>query len=331
MPEQASTVAAEVDNLYWFIHIVCVIFFIIITAGTMYFAFKYQGKGPIQRTIHFTHNLYLEITWTLIPTIIIFFMFIWGFELFIRLYKAPANAMEVRVIGQRWNWSFYYPQTGKQSSELVVPTGKPVKLIITSNDVLHSVFIPDFRVKIDAVPNRYTSLWFEALITEENKEGIHDMYCAEYCGKDHSKMYSLVKVVSPAEFTTWVNDVQPRMGKDLYTALGCNSCHTLDGTKPPGGGPSWKGLYDIETRALEKNKTRGVDRNYLEDSIKNPQMDVVPGYEGVTMPGFAHVKEAEIQNLITFILEQSERGKKELEELKKQLPAEEKSKEETKK
>ena len=314
LPEARSVIADEVDSLYWFIHWLCVFFGLIIIVGTVILALKFKKKGKTGITPGIHHNTALEVFWTAVPTFLIFAIFIWGFLIYMHFAKAPEDAFEVRVRAWQWGWEFVYP-TGKVSEDLVVPEGKPVKLLMNSNDVIHSLFIPDFRVKWDVIPNRYTSIWFEAKPLREGESQFEsDIYCTEYCGKDHSRMNRRVRVITAKDFDTWVNDVPDRPGKLLVSANGynCVSCHSLDGSEnPAAGGPTWKDLYGKE-RQLTNGETVIADENYLLTSMNCPNCQVVKGFESVPMSNFSHLKEGEKQNIINYIMAFSEKGRAKL-------------------
>ena len=302
LPPAASTIAPEVDALFYFMYWASAVFFVIITIGTIYFAVRYKRKpGEKSRlTLGFTHNTGLELLWSIIPAIIFMVIFFWGAKLYLKLYIIPADAMEVRVTAQQWNWLFTYPGGGK-SDKLVVPNGKPVKLLLSSVDVIHSFFIPDFRVKMDALPNRYTSMWFQS-----DHDGVYDFYCAEYCGQQHSKMVGTVSVVSETEYAKWIEEISVTPPGDvLYKRFGCNTCHSLDGTT--GNGPSFKNIFG-KKEELEDGTLQLVDDNYLRESILEPKAKVLKGFEPV-MPTFQDtVNQEELDALIDFIKSLTENG-----------------------
>ncbi|MCH2137909.1 MAG: cytochrome c oxidase subunit II [Phycisphaerales bacterium] len=317
MPESASTVAPMVDGLMDFINIVCYIFFALVVAALFYFAIKYRQRegdytfdsdGP-------THNMALEITWTGIPTIIVIVMFWLGMQTYMDLRTAPANSYDVNVTAQKWSWTFQHPEFAvTEANELTVPANRPVRLIMASQDVLHSLYVPAFRVKQDVVPGRYTSLWFEA-----TEPGTYQLYCAEYCGKDHSLMLATVHVLPWDEYQTKMGKLA-REYEDipdsqlpayainrLYNR--CASCHSLDGSS--GTGPSFKGLWDRTvngTTEFTNGQSVGdlsgpggeyeLAENYIRSSIVQPQRHVVQGFTGA-MPSFqGQLKERQIDALV---------------------------------
>ena len=303
MPIQASEHAAKVDNLYLFIFLLTSAFFVLICYLTVLFAWKYKRKKEGVLTINFQHNLALELVWSIIPLILVIGIFFWSFNDYAAASVAPNDALEIHVTGKKWNWTFEYPDGTRSIRSLHVPVNKPVRLIMTSEDVLHAFFIPSLRIKQDVVPGRYVDLNFTATIP-----GKHHVFCAEYCGRDHSGMLGDLFVDSPAKYAEWLEKgdeelykMKPSdLGKMVWEMKGCNSCHTLDGTK--GEGPSFKALFG-KTEKFRDGSTAVVDENYIRESILNPQAKVVAGYEPV-MPTFQGLlREIEIKGVIAFIKE----------------------------
>lgn len=320
MPESASAQAPFVDHVFDFINLLCYIFLVLVTVVLVYFAIRYRqkkgqvnfsGEGPV-------HNTPLELTWTMVPLLLVVAIFYLGMVGFLDLRRSPSNAYEISVTAQKWSWSFDHPEFAvNQSGEVFVPLGRPVQFLMGSADVLHSCFVPAFRVKQDVVPGRYSRLWFEA-----TKQGTYQLYCAEYCGRDHSKMLAMVHVLPEDEF-------QKAMGKlateymdlpehDLPTyALErlynrCASCHSLDGSMVVG--PSFRGLWKrTETGKtvftngqklsdlVGPGKEFGTPEDYIRNSILNPQHLVVQNYTGA-MPSFqGQLKERQITALILML------------------------------
>jgi cytochrome c oxidase subunit 2 len=241
LPAQGSTAAAEVDWLFYFIFWLSVIFFVLIVGLMVLFTFRYlRPKGSkAQKAPH--HNLSLELTWSVIPVILVIVIFLMGFKGFISMATPPQNAYEILVSGKKWAWTFEYPETGYIGDELHVPVDRDILLTMTSEDVIHSLFIPAFRIKKDVVPGRYTKMSFRA-----KDPGTYTIFCAEYCGTKHSDMYSACVVHPPGEFEKWLTEASnflDRMtpaeaGQELYRRRGCYQCHSIDGTS--GIGPSFK-------------------------------------------------------------------------------------------
>jgi cytochrome c oxidase subunit 2 len=276
MPEQASTVAEDVDRIFDFVTWISLFFFVLIVGLMVYFVIKYRRRAHVTETAGPKHNTALEVTWTLIPLVLVIVIFYVGMRGYINLATPPANTYDIDATGQRWFWTFNYPNGATETNVLHVPVGRPVKLIMRSEDVVHSLFIPAFRVKQDVVPGRRTELWFEA-----TRVGEFDLYCAEYCGTQHSQMLAKVIVYSAEEFDAVIDDLAawidrvPDEQLHLAGALiynQCASCHTLDGSTMIG--PSFRESYDLRvtggTRTLADGTTVVVDDDYLRDSILNP-------------------------------------------------------------
>ncbi len=304
-PIQASAHAGAVDTLFNFIMYLCFFFFVLIVGAMVYFIVKYRrkGNGP-ERTSPIKGNHTLEIVWSVIPGILLVLIFAWGFKDWLAIAVVPANAMEVRVSGQKWNWTFTYPKEGIVSADLVVPAGQPVKLVMTSKDVLHSFYIPDFRIKRDVVPGKYSVLWFEP-----SEEATHQIYCTEYCGTEHSNMLSKVKVVSSAKYEEWLANGGDEdggtpvpladKGKKLYEQRGCVACHSIDGTNKVG--PTWKGLYGSARKFTDGTSLAAADENYLRESILVPNAKIVAGYAGV-MPSYqGQLNDKQLESIIEYI------------------------------
>jgi cytochrome c oxidase subunit II len=290
MPEGASTFVNDVDVPFWIIYWACVIVFIACMIPMFWFAWKYRQKSKEQKAVsQKDHSQLMEIAWSSLPLIFFFWVFVLGFQGFMNMWVAPTGATEVRVIGQKWFWNLVYES--KTGDKVVVGgpgatfgfvKGKPYKMLMTSQDVLHSFYIPNFRVKSDVVPGRYTTVWFEA-----TKSGIFPLFCTEYCGTNHSNMNGVIQVFdTEAEFDAWLKtqqkvDVSPDGGKALYASKGCNACHSVDGVK--GVGPSWKGLYGSKhgTSAGEVE----VNDAYIAESILNPMAKIAEGY-APAMPSY---------------------------------------------
>lgn len=304
-PIQASAHASAVDGLFNFIMYLCIFFFVLIIGAMVYFIVKYRrkGDGP-ERTSPIKGNHTLEIVWSVIPGILLVLIFVWGFKDWLAIAVVPANAMEVRVTGQKWNWTFTYAKEGIVSPDLVVPAGQPVKLVMTSKDVLHSFYIPDFRIKRDVIPGKYTVLWFDPA-----EEATHQIYCTEYCGTEHSKMLSKVKVLSSAKYEEWIANggeeggssgvPLAEKGKRLYEQRGCVACHSVDGSRKVG--PTWQGLFGKPHQFADGSTLASVDENYLRESILVPGAKVVAGYANV-MPSYqGQLNDKQIESIIEYI------------------------------
>ena len=267
-----------VDGLFYFCIWISIFFFALISGILTYSSIRYRRKSPSQPAASsVTHNTTLEVVWTLIPTIIVFVIFAWGWKGNLEQSVAPANALQYRLTAQQWSWSIYHPGAISPSAEMWVPLDTPVKITMDSKDVIHSFFIPAFRVKRDVLPGRYQLIWFEA-----NVLGDFDLFCAEYCGKDHSRMHSKVHVVSQEDYDKKPWDKHPEdpiaWGKELYQVR-CFACHSTDGSVKIG--PSWKGIWGEQQEVTEDGKTVtvAIDRDYIRESIYEPQKKIVKDFE----------------------------------------------------
>lgn len=303
-PIQASSHAVAVDNLFNFILYLSLFFFVLIVGAMVYFMVKYRRKGNApERTSPIKGNHTLEIVWSVIPGILLVIIFAWGFKDWLAIAVVPNNAMEIRVTGQKWNWTFTYPKEGITSPDLVVPAGQPVKLVMTSSDVLHSFYIPDYRIKRDVVPGRYTVLWFEPA-----EPAVHQIFCTEYCGTSHSQMLSKVKVLDSAKYEEWIANggdeggagvPLAEKGAKIYESRGCVACHSIDGSKKVG--PTWKGIFGAPRNFADGSNLAAVDENYLRQSILVPGAKVVAGYANV-MPSYqGQLNDKQIEALIEYM------------------------------
>ncbi|MDX1590784.1 MAG: cytochrome c oxidase subunit II [Balneolaceae bacterium] len=301
LPPAKSPTAEITDALFYFINFTSLIFLVSITAAIIYFAWKYRRKSDDEITPVISHNSKLEITWSVIPLILVMIVFAWGFKGYVNLRTAPSDAYEVRVVGKSWLWEFHYDNGNVSINELHVPVNRPVKLIMSSDDVIHSFYVPDYRVKRDVLPNRYSSLWFEATETGESV-----VFCTEYCGRAHSNMLASVIVHEQEDFETWLassnaanSDMDPvELGEQLTNQYACVTCHSVDGSEILG--PSFQGLFGSE-RPLASGETVTADENYIRESILEPNAKVVEGYDPV-MPAFAgSLNDRQIDAIIEYI------------------------------
>lgn len=303
MPPAASHNAPNVDNLYGFIFWLSVVLFIMVIGPGAWFVYKYRlkkGEEP-KPTPRITHHLGLELTWSVIPLVLVTVVAVWGFWDFMALGIAPADVEEIYVTGAQWVWKFEHTDGTKEINELHLPEGRQIKLIMTSEDVIHSFFIPDYRVKSDLPPGRYTSLWFKP-----NGVGTHDIFCTEYCGDEHSHMLAKVIVMPQKEYDIWAKEgVGPDpgvsmadFGKKLYNTKSCNTCHSVDGS--PLTGPTFKGIFG-KPQPLTNGTSVNVDEDFIRESILNPQAKIAANFSPV-MPSFqGSLKEKELQGLIEYI------------------------------
>jgi len=292
---QASNTAANVDAVFYRILWIEIGLLIIVTFALVFFVVKYNSR---KKTVpeNISGSVPLEIIWTVIPTLIVLFMFYIGLVSFDSIRAVPKTVMDIRVTGRQWSWLFTY-QNGKQSPDLRVPVGKAVKLLLTSDDVLHSFYIPAFRIKEDCVPKMETYLSFTP-----DEIGIYDIFCTEFCGLGHSGMVSKVVVMKDKDFDSWYAEVPAAEkfgGEKVLDEKGCLGCHTTDGSKKIG--PTFKGLYDSQVTVLTNGKERNVkaDEGYLRKSIREPKADVVKGYPDI-MPAIP-VKPDELDAIVEYI------------------------------
>ena len=296
-PAQASTVATEMDLLYLFITLVCAFFAILVVALVIFFSIKYQRRHPedVGEDIH--GSLILELVWTFIPFVLAMAMFVWGASLFYRLSRPPADAMEMTVVGKQWMWKVQHPEGVREINELHVPLGRNVRLTIGSEDVIHDFSLPAFRVKMDAVPGRFTTLWFNA-----TQVGAYHIFCMQYCGTKHSGMVGTVYVMTPQDYEAWLAGGRTAgtpvaNGQQLFTDLQCITCHKENST---GKGPSLIGVAGSNIQ-LADGRTVVADDNYLRESIMNSQAKVVQGYQPL-MPVFqGQISEENLLQLIAYI------------------------------
>jgi cytochrome c oxidase subunit 2 len=296
-PQQASNFASHVDGLYFFILGVTGFFALLVVTLVTIFAIRYRRRDAAA-VGHVVHGaLVLEITWTVIPLVLAMVMFYWGAVVYFDMAKPPQNAMEVYTVGKRWMWKFQHVTGQREINELHIPVNTPIKLLIGSEDVIHSVYVPAFRVKMDAVPGKTTSLWFTA-----TKPGRYHLFCTEYCGQRHSGMTGWVEVMEPAAFQTWLAGGPPPTnmadaGQKLFADLACVTCHRLD---DQGRGPALHGIFGKEVR-LAGGGTIVADEAYVRESIVNPQAKLVAGFQPL-MPTFQGlVTEEQLNLLIAYI------------------------------
>jgi len=301
MPTQSSTIAGEVDWLFNLILGISVFFFVLIVVVMLVFVVKYRRREGWETAPESTsHNTLLELTWTGIPIAIVVVIFFFGFKSYLNISTPPANAYQIQVSGQKWNWSFTYPN-GYVDQNLHVPADRPVELLMTSVDVIHSFYVPAFRVKMDVVPGRYTKAWFEATMPGE-----FNIFCAEYCGTGHSDMSAMVIVHPSGEFGPWLEKASNFLltmtpeegGRKLYEIRGCAQCHSVDGG--PRTGPTFFKLFGKDEK-LNDGSTINVDENYIRESLLEPNAKVVAGFEAVMPTYQGRLKDDEIGALIAYI------------------------------
>ncbi len=307
----ASNFVEGVDRAFWVIIGSSVVLLIGITIVMIYFIIRYNKKRHPKGVDIEGSNL-LEFIWTLIPTVLVLLMFWYGYLGYVPMKQVPDDAMEITVIGRMWSWTFEY-DNGRKSDRLIVPHNKPVKLDLVSQDVLHNLYIPAFRIKEDVVPGGDNYMWFIA-----QKTGSYDILCAEYCGLRHSYMITKLEVVSPEEFDEWYElpldsmMSQADMWYEVTRANGCIGCHSTDGSKLVGS--TFKDLYGAEKVIIVDGaeKTITVDKPYLRKSIYEPNAEIVKGYPVGIMPAYKdQISEEDVEKIILYIKSISDAGKTE--------------------
>ena len=315
IPLTGSEVAARWDSLYSFVVGLSIFFFILVIGAMLYFVAAYR-HDPKRKTLYVTGNHLLEAIWIAVPTVLLLGIFVWGYSVYHGMTQAPSDAYEVRVTGKQWLWTFQYDNGRTTVGEVFVPMNRPVKFIMTSEDVLHGFFIPNFRIKQDVVPGMYTSIWFTATVP-----GKHQAYCTEYCGTSHSGMLAKVVVLDEKQWEDWnrnrLHDSIPEAGQDValvsqtaapntlveqgklvYQNKGCVACHSTDGTTKVG--PTHKGMYGSKVE-LSDGRIVVADDNYIRNKIENPQSSVVKGYQP-QMPTFKGlISEQEMNALLAYL------------------------------
>jgi len=296
-PEQASTFAPEVDHLLYYLMVVAVFFTLLIFLAIFYFAIRYRRRSEreLPQAIH--GNVPLEIVWSVIPFGLTMVMFFWGASIYYREGRPPDDALPIYVVGKQWMWKLQHMEGQREINELHIPLGRAVKLTMTSEDVIHSFFVPAFRTKQDVVPGRYSTEWFKP-----TKAGKYHLFCAEYCGTNHSRMIGWVYVMEPRDYEAWLsggttNGTLAENGQKLFNDLACGNCHKVDNT---GRGPTLVNIFG-KTVQLAAGGTAKVDEAYIRESILQPAAKVVSGYQPV-MPTFQGlVTEEGVLQLVEYI------------------------------
>jgi cytochrome c oxidase subunit II len=307
MPDPASSSASGTDFLFYLIFWISAAMTLLVVALMIFCILRYRKRPGHKAQRSPSHSTALELTWTVIPTVTLLVIFYYGFRGYVDLATPPDYAYEVYVTAYKWGWSFTYPN-GAESDQLVVPRDRPVRLVLSSEDVIHSLFIPAFRVKKDVVPHRYNQTWFQA-----TQVGEYDLFCAEYCGTLHSEMATKVVVVEPAAFAQWVQEqaewittVPPvQAGARLFASKGCAQCHSADGTG--GIGPTLQNLFGHEVPLADGSRVL-ADENYIRESILNPGAKIHAGYDNV-MPSYqGRITDLEIRAMIEWMKSISDKG-----------------------
>ena len=315
--EGASTYAPVHDLIMLWVNIITILAFLVVNTALVYFIIRYRRRSDSDHTSDIASSTVLEITWTIIPTIIMVFFYVWGLRTFQAARTVPDNVLDIAVTGKQWIWDFHYPNNLQQNNDrkvrlkttgtLYLQENRPTRLIMQSQDVIHSFFIPAFRVKEDVVPGMYSYLSFTPLISESQKKdnrAEYVIFCAEYCGRDHSYMSGKVVVLPEAEFLETIaqieeeaNNVSAEIGEQIHNS-NCKSCHSLDGTRLVG--PSFQGLWGKNRRFTDGTEAV-ADENYIYNSIMEPNSQIVEGYPAA-MPVQDYTN-AQINSIIEFLKE----------------------------
>jgi cytochrome c oxidase subunit 2 len=297
-PEQASTIAARTDGLLFFLLSVTTFFVLLIAGLILYFMIRYRRRSENEVPAGIHGSLLLESVWTIIPFLVSLVIFFWGASIFAALTRPPDDALQVNVVGRQWMWKVQHMNGRREINELHMPVGRPVRITMTSEDVIHSFFVPAFRTKQDAVPGRYTSMWFEA-----TKPGTYHLFCAEYCGTLHSGMIGQVVVMEPAAFQAWLAGAgdapvsAAAAGEQVFTRTGCPSCHSAE---RDARGPALAGLLG-STVKLRGGRSLVADEGYVRESIFNPSAKVVDGYEPIMPTYQGLLSEEDVMQLIAYL------------------------------
>ena len=296
-PERASTMAGRVDALYFALLGISTFFGLLIAGLIVVFAIKYNRRRPDALGEQIHGSTVLEIAWTGIPFVITMVIFTWGASVYFAMARPPDETLNIYVVGKQWMWKFQHLDGQREINELHVPVGRPVKLITTSEDVIHDFFVPAFRVKADVIPGRYVSIWFQP-----TKPGRYHLFCAEYCGTRHSGMIGEIVVMEPSEYQTWLSGGAPEgslasTGGKLFADLACNTCHRPDAQ---GRGPVLEGLFG-KTVQLQNGESVTVDEAYVRESILTPAAKITAGFQPI-MPTFQGlVTEEQLLALVEYV------------------------------
>lgn len=296
-PEQASSVAPRVDALYFYLLGVATFFTIAIFIAIVFLALYYRRSAPRNRKPGHSSKIWiLEVTWIAIPFLLAMVMFAWGADVYFDIEVPPPDALEIQVVGKQWMWKTQHPQGRREINELHIPVGRPVRLRMISEDVIHSFYVPAFRVKQDVLPGRYSSLWFKA-----TRPGKFHLFCAEYCGTDHAKMAGHVYAMTPADYAAWLaggHDEPPASaGENLFNQFRCQTCHFQG---PDARCPVLQNLFGSTVR-LADGRTLTADEAYIRESIMNPGAKIVAGYQAVMPTYQGQLTEEQVFQLVEYI------------------------------
>ena len=306
LPERASTFSDQIDALGLLLTVLTIFFTALVFALLLFFAVRYRRGSKVDRSKPQHHNLAMELTWSIIPLVLGLGVFFLAMIPYTQIYNPPANAEEIFVIGKRWMWHLEHTNGIRENNELHVPIGRPFKLTMISQDVIHGFYVPAFRIKRDALPGRYNTVWFEA-----TRPGRYHLFCTEYCGTNHSQMGGWVYVMTPADYATWLKtgsqgaiskniETAAEQGRELFTTLACSNCH---GNQDSVRAPTLAGIYN-RPRKLLSGQIVNADDEYLRGAIRKPEDHLLEGYGQVTtMPAYKEdqLTEEQVHNLIVYI------------------------------
>ncbi|QEE26867.1 cytochrome c oxidase subunit II [Terriglobus albidus] len=295
-PKEASTIAPYADALYFFLLAMTLVGVVIVGALVFGFSIRYRKERNPEAT-QIEGSTLLEATWTIIPLVIFLVTFVWGALLYFRIYNPPANSMNIYIVGKQWMWKAEHPGGQHEINTLHVPTGRPVQLTMISQDVFHSYSIPEFRVKREVIPGRYSTVWFNA-----TEPGVYHLFCTQYCGTLHSGMIGTVTALSPDDYQKWTEASTSGMslaqnGERLFASLGCNQCHTGD---PGARGPNLAGLYGKKVQ-MEDGSTQLANEAFLRDTILNPSSHVPAGYKPIMPTYQGQISEEGLIDLVEYL------------------------------
>jgi cytochrome c oxidase subunit II len=296
-PPQASSFAGRVDAIYFFLIGITVFFVVLIFGAVIYFTAKYRRRSEEERPPQIHFDMRLEILWTVVPLILAMISFGWGAGVYVSMTQVPNDALELRAVGRQWMWKIQHPDGSREINQLHIPVGKPVSVILASEDVIHSFYVPAFRVKMDVVPGKYTSVWFEA-----TREGEFHLFCAEYCGTQHSGMIGRVVVMKPIDYQRWLSsqatdDPMNVSGERHFQQRGCGTCHQSTSTAK---GPALQGLFGSRVK-LESGETVLADDGYMRESILNPNAKIVAGYRPIMPTYQGQLSEEALHQIIAYL------------------------------
>jgi cytochrome c oxidase subunit II len=296
-PPAASTNAEGIDHLYLVLSGITAFFTVLIFSIIFVFMVKYRRRSDDEKSVETHTPLAVELTWTIIPSLICAVLFVWSAALYVQNGRPPASSTEIFVIGKQWMWHLQHAEGPREINELHVPVGVPIKLTITSQDVIHDFYIPAFRVKKDALPGRYTSLWFQATET-----GTYHLFCAQYCGTNHAEMIGWVYVMSPTDYAAWLaggekTESLAQQGERLFTQFGCNSCHTDEAGAQA---PSLAGVYG-KPQKMANGETRIVDESLISQAIWVPSSVHLPNYKSIMPTYQGQVDSEQMVRLIAYV------------------------------